>query len=55
MFLKVNVNKSFYSKVPGKEGRWYVVRYDPRGRLVKYNHVEDEDNQEEQNKYDDAP
>ena len=45
----------FYSEVPGKAGWSYVVRYDPRGRLVKYNHVEDEDNQEEQNKYDDAP
>ena len=45
----------FYSEVSGKPGWSYVVRYDPRGRLVKYNHVEDEDNQEEQNKYDDAP
>ena len=53
--LKSQCEQVFYSKVPGKEGRWYVVRYDPRGRLVKYNHVEDEDNQEEQNKYDDAP
>ena len=27
----------------------YVVRYDPRGRLVKYNHVaEDEYNNEEE-------
>ena len=29
--------------------RSYVVRYDPRGRQVKYNHVpEDEDNNKEQ-------
>ena len=37
----------FYSEVPGKAGCSYVVRYDPRGRTVKYNHVEDEDNHEE--------
>jgi hypothetical protein len=39
----------FYSEVPGKAGWSYVVRYDPRGRPVKYNHVaEDEDNNEEE-------
>ena len=39
----------FYSKVPSKAGWSYIVRYDPRGRLVKYNHViEDEDNNEEE-------
>ena len=27
----------FYSEVPGKVGQSFVVRYDPRGRLVKYN------------------
>ena len=27
----------FYSKVPGKVGWSFVVRHDPRGRLVKYN------------------
>jgi hypothetical protein len=38
----------FYLEVPSKVGWSYVVRYDPRGRLVKYNHVvEDEDNNEE--------
>ena len=38
----------FYSEVPGKAGWSYVVRYDPRGRLVKYNHEEEEDNLEEE-------
>jgi hypothetical protein len=39
----------FYSEVPGKSGWSYVVRYDPRGREVKYIHVaEDEDNNEEE-------
>ena len=27
----------FYSEVPGKEGWSFVVRHDPRGRPVKYN------------------
>ena len=27
----------FYSKVPGKAGWSFVVRHDPRGRSVKYN------------------
>ena len=27
----------FYSEVPGKAGWSYIVRYDPRGRPVKYN------------------
>ena len=27
----------FYSKVPGKAGWSFVVRHDPRGRPVKYN------------------
>jgi hypothetical protein len=39
----------FYSQVPGKVGWSYIVRYDPRGRPVKYNHVaDDEDNKEEE-------
>ena len=44
----------FYSEVPGKAGWSYVVRYDPRGRLVKYNHVDDEDNHEEEEDDDDS-
>jgi hypothetical protein len=41
--------KKFYSEVPGKVGWSYIVRYDPRGRPVKYNHVvEHEDNNEEE-------
>ena len=31
----------FYSEVPGKAGWSYIVRYDPRGRPVKYNNVDD--------------
>jgi hypothetical protein len=46
--LPSQCEKVFYSEVPGKAGWSYVVRYDPRGRLVKYNHVtKDEDNNKE--------
>ena len=38
----------FYSKVPGKAGWSYILRYDPRGRSVKYNLVEEEYNVEEE-------
>jgi hypothetical protein len=41
----------FYSKVPGERDWSFVVRYDPRGRPVKYI-VEEEDDIEEE---DDAP
>ena len=33
----------FYSKVPGREGWLFVVRYDPRRMLVKYNVAEEDD------------
>ena len=39
--------KVFYSEVPGKAGWSYIVRYDPRGRSIKYN-AEEEDNVEEE-------
>ena len=35
----------FYSEVPGKAGWSNIVRYDPRGRPIKYN-TEEEDNVE---------
>jgi hypothetical protein len=38
----------FYSEVLGKEGWAFVVRYDPRGRPVKYNIVEEENDLEEE-------
>ena len=38
----------FYLEVPGKEGWPYIVRYDPRGILVQYNALEEEDNVEEE-------
>ena len=38
----------FYSEVPSKAGLSYIVRYDPRGRLIKYNAVQEEDNFEEE-------
>ena len=39
----------FYFEVPGKMGWSFVVRYDPRGRLVKYNLQEgNEDSLEEE-------
>ena len=37
----------FYSKVLGKAHWSYIIRYDPRGIIVKYN-VEEEDNVEEE-------
>ena len=33
----------FYLEVSSKVGWSYIIRYDPRGRLVKYN-VDEEDN-----------
>jgi hypothetical protein len=36
----------FYCEVPGKPGWSFVVRYDPRGRPVKYNVLEEDDIQE---------
>ena len=46
MFFQVK--QVFYSEVPGKAGWSYIIRYDPRGRPVKYNVVEEEDNVEEE-------
>ena len=41
--------KVFYSEVLGKTSWSYIVRYDSRGRPVKYNNVaKDEDNNEEE-------
>ena len=37
----------FYSKVPSERDWSFVIRYDPRGRLVKYI-VEEEDDIEEE-------
>ena len=37
-----------YSQVSGKAGWPYIVRYYPRGILVKYNPLEEEDNVEEE-------
>ena len=44
----------FYTEVLGKAGWSYVVRYNPRGRPVKYNHVDDEDNHKEEYYDDDS-
>ena len=38
----------FYLEVPGKAGWSFVVRYDPRGKTVKYNIVEEENDIEEE-------
>ena len=37
----------FYSQVPSRVGWSFVVRYDPRGRTIKYNVVEEDDIEEE--------
>ena len=50
----------FYSEVPGKVGWSFVVRHDPRGRQVKYNldnaneegSLEEEDDDEEHDQHD---
>jgi hypothetical protein len=53
--LPSHCEQLFYSEVPSKEGWSYIVRYDPRGRTIKYNHVaEDEyNNEEEDHDYED--
>ena len=35
--LPIQCEHVFYSEVPGKVGWSFVVRHNPRGRLVKYN------------------
>ena len=38
----------FYSNVPGERDWSFVVRYDPRGRPIKYTHLQEEDDIEYQ-------
>jgi hypothetical protein len=45
--------KVFYSNVQGDMDCSFVVRYDPRGRQVKYTHLKEEDDIEDQE--DDSP
>jgi len=45
--LSSQCEQVFYSDVWGKAGWPYIVRYDPRGRLVKYNHLEEEEDDDE--------
>ena len=35
--LPIQCEQVFYSEFPGKAGQSFVVRHDPRGRPVKYN------------------
>ena len=44
--LPIQREQVFYSEVPSKSGWSYIVRYDPRGRPVKYN-PKDEENVKE--------
>jgi hypothetical protein len=46
--LPSQCEQAFYSKVPRKVGWSYVVRYDPRGRPIKYNVPEEDDIAEEE-------
>jgi hypothetical protein len=46
--LPSQCEKVFYLEVPGKVACSYVVRYDPRGRNVKYNVPEEDDIEEEE-------
>ena len=47
-FILSQCEQVFYSEVIGKAGCSYIVRYDPRGRRVKYNPIEEEDNVKEE-------
>ena len=38
----------FYSNVPSERDWSFVVRYDPRGRPIKYIHLQEEDDIEDQ-------
>ena len=42
LVLPSQCEQVFYSEVPSKVGWSYIVRYNPRGRPVKYNVVEEE-------------
>ena len=46
MFYQVNVSRYFTERFHA--GQSQIARYDPRGRPVKYNAVEEEDNVEEE-------
>jgi hypothetical protein len=46
-FFPSKCEQSFYSKVLGKRDCSFVVRYDPRGRPVKYTIDEEDDIEEE--------
>ena len=52
--LPSQCERFLYSEETGKSGWSYIVRYDPRGRPIKYNHVDDEDNHEEEEDDDDS-
>ena len=43
----------FYSEAPGRMGWSFVIRHDPRGRLVKYNLEEDKEGVEEEDDVED--
>ena len=62
MFFQSQREHVFYSEVPGRGGWSFVVRHDPRGRLVKYNlekgneegmEEEDDDEYHDQHELDD--
>ena len=46
--LPIQCEQVFYSEMLGKVGCSYIVRYDPRGRPIKYNAPKEEDNVEEE-------
>ena len=47
MFFQSNVNKYCTLRFQVEGGLSFVVRYDPRGRHIKYNVVEEDDIEEE--------
>ena len=52
--LEIQCEQVFYSEVPGKAGWLFVVRHDPRERLVKYNLDDSNEQGSLEEGYDDA-
>jgi hypothetical protein len=47
-FFPSQCEQVFYSNVPGERDWSFFVRYDPRGRPIKYTHLQEEDDIEDQ-------
>jgi hypothetical protein len=47
MFFQANLRIFFYFGIPNKLGWSFVIRHDPRGKMIKYNVIEEEEDTEE--------